>query len=266
MGFTIGKAAWTMFQPLAGSFVLLVLGLLLARFRLKRVGAVLVATALVVQFVTMFTTAGSVALARLEDHVAKPNEPSNLNCIVVLGGAIDTAVTAARGGYEMAQASDRFIETLRLARAHPDAKIIISGGDGSFSGSYAGDGEVARRFFTDFGIAPDRLLSETDSRTTSENVAFSAPMLKEAGLERCLLVTSAYHMPRALGLYERQGIDLVPWPTDYRTTGATALDFDFTQPALNTQIATTAAREWAALVMAYLGGETLRLIPEASKL
>ncbi len=168
---------------------------------------------------------------------------------------------AGRGGFELNQAGDRFIETLRLARDYPGARILVSGGDGSLSGDYPGDAEVSARFFETFGISPDRLLQESSSRTTFENVNFTREVLAGNGLENCLLITSAFHMPRSMGLFQKAGIEVLPWPTDYRTSGRAGLGLDFTQPLTNTQIATTAMREWIGLAYYYLAGRTSALLP-----
>ncbi len=87
-------------------------------------------------------------------------------------------------------------------------------------------------------------------------------MLAQNRLERCALVTSAYHMPRSIALFRANGIDTLPWPTDYRTTGKVRLGLDFTQPALNAQLTTTAAKEWTGLLAYYLLGRTQTLLPQ----
>ncbi len=63
---------------------------------------------------------------------------------------------ASRGGMELNQAAERFVETLRLARAYPQARILVSGGDGSLSGIYEGDAHASQKFFGTFGIGSNR--------------------------------------------------------------------------------------------------------------
>lgn len=260
--FIISKLYWMLAQPLSLAFFLIVFGLLAAALRFRRMATTLTVGAAILLFVTLFTTTGSVLLQGLEARFPRPaSEPSDLRCMIVLGGGFETEVTTARGGFEINQAGDRFIEALRLAQAHPQARILVSGGDGSLSGSYEGDAAVSGRFFTTFGIAEDRLISETQSRTTFENVVNTRILLEKQGLSRCLLVTSAFHMPRAVGLFRKLGLDVVPWPTDYRTSGRTRLGLDFTQPALNAQQTTTALREWNGLLGYYLAGRTHAFYP-----
>src|SRR5690606_14516687 len=106
----------------------------------------------------------------LESRFQKPQDaPQDLSCILVLGGALENEVTTSRGGIELNQAGDRYVETLRLALRHPQARILVSGGDGSMSGAYEGEAAASERFFSAFGVPPDRLIKENTSRTTYEN-------------------------------------------------------------------------------------------------
>ncbi len=257
------KFFWLMAQPLSLAFLLVLAGLVAWLAGWSRLHAAASAIAALVLFVTLFTSTGAVLLQRLEDRIERAALPEGgPGCIIMLGGGIEAEVIAARGGFEMNQAGDRFIETLRLAREFPQAKILVSGGDGSFSGTYAGDAAVAAQFFETFGIARGRLIQEDASRTTFENVANTRAMLAQDGLDGCLLVTSAFHMPRSMGLFRKQGLAVLPWPTDYRTTGRASLALDFTQPSTNSQLLTTALREWTGLLAYYLAGRTDTFFPQ----
>lgn len=262
MTYYASKIFWLAAQPLSLSLLLLVFGLLVGLLKWNRLRTWASIAAALVLFVTLFTTTGSVLLQVLEDRIPRAELPAGgPGCIIMLGGGVEAEVIAARGGFEMNQAGDRFIETLRLAREFPAARILISGGDGSFSGSYEGDAVVATRFFEAFGVPTDRLIRETESRTTFENVENTKALLTAGGLDRCLLVTSAFHMPRSIGLFRKVGLDVLPWPTDFRTTGRASLALDFTQPSTNSQLTTTAMREWTGLLVYYIAGRTHTLFP-----
>ena len=262
MTFYISKIFWLLAQPLSLTFTLLVIGLVAGRLGWRRIGTLAGTMAALLLFVTLFTSTGSVLLQVLEDRIPRAKLASGgPSCIITLGGGFESEIIAARGGFEMTQAGDRFVETLRLAREFPQARILVSGGDGSLSGAYDGDAVIAERFFSAFGIPADRLIRETESRDTFENAGKTQALLADNGLERCLLVTSAFHMPRSMGLFRKLGIDVLPWPTDYRTTGKARLGLDFTQPSANTQLMTTAIREWTGLLFYYLAGRTHALFP-----
>jgi uncharacterized SAM-binding protein YcdF (DUF218 family) len=259
--FVAGKIFWLVFQPLSLVFFLMIAALILRAIGRGILSSALSILAALILFVALFTSTGAWAIQVLEARHPRPALPEKLACMIVLGGAFDLEVTAGRGGMEMNQSADRFIEAARLARLYPEAKILVSGGDGSFSGDYKGDAELAGDFFQAMRIDPGRLIRETASRNTAENVSETKALLAKNSLSDCLLITSAYHMPRAKALFDAQDAVTIPWPTDYRSSGKVALGLDFTQPTLNSQLASTAAREWLALLNSYLTGKTTALVP-----
>ncbi|TNM66609.1 YdcF family protein [Aliirhizobium smilacinae] len=261
--FLLSKLFWVFAQPLSLAFLLAALAAVLAVVGWRRFSGLSAFLAALTLFITLFTTTGTVALQVLEAGFPKPaTEPSEVACMIILGGAFDNEINTARGGMELNQSADRFVEALRLARNYPEARILISGGDGSISGTFEGEAQTAERFFSAFGISPDRLIKENTSRTTYENSLNTAELLKAQGLENCLLITSAFHMPRSVGLFRKAGITVTPWPVDYRTSGVVSPALDFTQPALNAQITTTAVREWMSLTAYYLTGRIDRIFPQ----
>lgn len=263
MSYFASKIFWLAAQPLSLAFVAIVLALLLGWFGWRRLQFLATFLGAAILFVSLYTSAGTVMLQALENRIPKASMPAGgPTCIVVLGGSFEAEVIASRGGFEMNQAGDRFVETLHLAREYPAARILVSGGDGSFSGRYAGDAAVSVEFFSAFGIANDRQIREDISRTTFENVEYTKGLLAANGLSDCLLVTSAFHMPRAMSLFRKAGLSVRPWPTDYRTSGIARLRLDFTQPSANAQLTTTAIREWIGLLAYYLAGRTETLLPE----
>jgi uncharacterized SAM-binding protein YcdF (DUF218 family) len=259
--FFAGKLIWLVLQPLSLVFFLLIVAAFARLIGRGKLAAAMSLLATLILFVTLFTSTGAWALQVLEDRHTRPAMPEKLTCMVVLGGAFDLEVTAGRGGMEMNQSADRFIEAAHLARLYPDAKILVSGGDGSFSGDYKGDAELAGDFFSAMGVDPNRIIRETASRNTAENVSETKALLDKNGLTDCLLITSAYHMPRAKALFDAAGTTTSPWPTDYRSSGKIDLGLDFTQPTLNSHLTSTAAREWLALLNLYLTGKTAQLVP-----
>ncbi|MGE8102110.1 YdcF family protein [Allorhizobium sp. NPDC080224] len=246
--FVVSKLFWNAIQPLSLVFLLGLLALALIWFRWLRLAVAALSLSLLILFLTLYTTLGSVLLQSLEARFSKPAaDPASVSCMIVLGGAFETEVTTARGGVDLNQAADRFVEALRLAMRYPEASILVSGGDGSLSGVYEGDAAASIRFFEAFGISSDRLIAETTSRNTDENAQNSRELLSSRDLEQCLLITSAFHMPRSVGLFRKAGVDVAPWPVDYRTAGNLTFALDFTQPTLNAQQMSTAVREWVGL-------------------
>lgn len=263
MTFTLSKIFWLAAQPLSAAFLAIFLSLFCGWLGWRRMRSFLALMAALILFLTLYTTSGAWLLQKLEDRIARPETlPSNLSCILILGGGFETEVTTSRGGFELNQGGDRFVEGLRLARLHPGARILVSGGDGSLGGTYEGDARTAVRFFEAFGISANRLVQEATSRNTHENAVNTRVVLEKEGLGDCVLITSAFHMPRSIGLFRKNGMSVIPWPVDYHTPANVRIGFDFTQPSLNTQLMTTAVREWIGLLAYYLAGRTHALVPE----
>jgi uncharacterized SAM-binding protein YcdF (DUF218 family) len=259
--FILSKLVWIVGQPLSLAFLLCLIGLVAIVLRRRRLGILATLLSTLVLFVALYTTAGAVIVQGLEARFARPSDPADLTCMIVLGGSTQNEVTTARGGYELDSAGDRLIEALRLARKYPQARIVLSGGDGSISGDYEGDAAISERFFTALGIGTDRLIEDRTSRTTYENAVNTKELLAQNGLGGCILITSGFHMPRSMGIFRKQGIDVTPWPVDYRSTGKEILEPDFTQPSLNAQLLATGMREWIGLVGYYVVGRTSALYP-----
>ncbi|QLF68988.1 YdcF family protein [Peteryoungia desertarenae] len=260
--FVLSKIFWMVAQPLSLVFFLGLLALLLLACQWRRMGISALSLSLFILFATLYTSAGTVLLQGLESRFPRPgSDPASVACLIVLGGAFETEVTTARGGVDLNQAADRFVEALRLAYVYPQAKILVSGGDGSLSGRFEGDAVISQRFFSAFGIPDERLIGEATSRNTHENALNSRELLQREGLQNCLLVTSAFHMPRSVGLFRKAEINTIPWPTDYRTAGNVTLRLDFTQPTLNAQQTATAVREWIGLFAYWLTGRIEELYP-----
>ncbi|EJZ17115.1 YdcF family protein [Rhizobium sp. Pop5] len=260
--FFISKLVWIFGQPLSLAFFLVFLALIAGLLRRRTLSLLAATGSALILFVTLYTTAGNLLMQDLEQRFARPAvDPENLQCMIVLGGAFESEVNTARHGIEFSSAADRFIEALRLAEKFPQSRILVSGGDGSISGIYEGDAAASARFFPLFGVSRDRLIEERQSRTTFENAVNTKEFLASQGLSNCLLITSGYHMPRSVGIFRKLGIDVVPWPTDYRTDGKVKPGLDFTQPSLNAQNMATAIREWYGLIGYYLAGRTSELYP-----
>lgn len=259
--FHLSKFAWLLLQPLSLAFLLAGAGLLAMLLHRRWLGLVLSTAGMTVLFVTLFTTVGTVALQALEARFPRPDSEGSPGCILVLGGGFDGDVTRLRGGVALNQGAERYLEALRLALVHPQARILISGGDGSLTGGHEDDGSISKRMFADFGIGAERLILDPNSRNTFENAANSARLIRENGLGPCLMITSAFHMPRAVGMMRKAGVPIIPWPVDYRTDGQTGFGFDFTEPMRLAERTSTAWRESLGLLGNYAAGRTETLFP-----
>lgn len=262
MFFFFSKIFWLFVQPvsLAVLFGLIGLALSFGRWRWLSRTALLLAVGLI--FASAFTTLGHILIRPLESAFAPPvAAPAAVAGIIVLGGGMDAEVNEVRGGYELNQAGDRFVEALRLAAMYPAAKIVVTGGLGNIEQSGEPEAVAGGRFFLDMGIAQDRLVQESASRNTEENAQLTKALVDPKPGETWLLVTSASHMPRSMGLFRKANFDVVPWPVDYRGAGVETFGLTLHQPAENLALTTLAIREWIGLAAYYLTGKIDQILP-----
>ncbi|WP_257175636.1 MULTISPECIES: YdcF family protein [Bradyrhizobium] len=166
--------------------------------------------------------------------------------IIILGGATKPAISAFRGLPTSDLGIDRLITGAKLARRYPTARIIYASGNPELWPSTIREADYAVQILADLAVPKDRVQIEGDSRNTAENAAFSKTLASPAPGERWLLVTSAYHMPRAVGLFRAAGFPVEPVPTGWLTAGHTAW-VDFGNFASSMLLVHLASREWVGL-------------------
>jgi uncharacterized SAM-binding protein YcdF (DUF218 family) len=238
------------------------LGLLLLCTRFTRLSSWLIVTSLVLLAVAGLSPLGNALILPLEDRFP-PWDPSHgaPDGIVVLGGAISPGVSDARDSVALDEAAERITATAELARRYPDARIIFSGGSGSLLEREGPEALFAVRELQALGVAHDRIIAEEQSRNTIENAAFSRLFANPKPGERWLLVTSAYHMPRAMAAFRAVDFPVEAYPVDWRTRGWVDLQRGF--PTLSEGLRRTdaAAREWVGLIVYRLTGRSAQLLP-----
>ena len=262
MFFYLSKIFWLFAHPLNLTGILLFVGLVLLFAQWTRLAATAFMMAFLVVALSTWTSLGALMLHPLEDRFARPDPaPERVDGIIVLGGGFEGAVNLARGGYELNASGDRFVEAAVLARQYPQARVVVTGGTGTMVLEGEGDGETAPRLLTALGVEQGRLVLENESRNTDENARFTRAMVNPQPGQTWLLVTSAFHMPRSVLLFEKAGFEVVPWPADYRTAGDEHPGLAQDNAIDSLQNTAIAIREWIGLVAYRLTGRTDRLLP-----
>jgi uncharacterized SAM-binding protein YcdF (DUF218 family) len=179
----------------------------------------------------------------------------------VLGGAIIPKLSGARGTVELNETAERMTATAALAKGFPQARIVFVGGDASLVGHAPSEAVLARPLLESLGVAAQRIETEEASRNTYENAVFAKELLHPKPGERWLLVTSAYHMPRAVGCFRKAGFAVEPYPVDWRTAGPQDLFKPFQAVAGGLARTDVAVREWIGLLVYWLTGRSSELFP-----
>jgi uncharacterized SAM-binding protein YcdF (DUF218 family) len=249
MTFYISKTFWFLAQPLNFSIFLLGLSILAGWAGWYRLARLTVILPFCILALASLTSLGALIMNPLEERFQRPSPaPDQVTGIIVLGGGLEGAINLARGGYDMNNGGDRFLEAAVLARRYPSARIVVSGGVGTVLLEGEGDADTAVRLFEALGIPRDRLVLEGESRNTFENVGNTRELVDPGPDDTWLLVTSAFHMPRSMGLFRKAGFPVVPWPVDYRTSGREGIGVLRDNPIDALSTTTTAIREWCGLI------------------
>lgn len=262
MFFTVSKLVEQFVIP--SNFLLLIgaLGVLLTIFRRRRLGGWLTAIAVVLLAVCGWSSVGALALAPLENRYPVPNVTTPPTGIILLGGAVDIHLAADRKEVSMNEAGERLTTTAMLAYRFPAARIFLSGGFGHLgSEPNPSESAVARQFLTGVGISADRIGMDEKSRTTCENAEESAKALAPKPGETWLLVTSAWHMPRAVACFKAQNFPVIPYPVDFRTLGTEHWRLVNKASTDGFDDIDTAFHEWIGLFGYWLTGKTTELLP-----
>ncbi|HEX4557490.1 MAG TPA: YdcF family protein [Xanthobacteraceae bacterium] len=245
---------------LAATIVAVGVALLFTRF--WRAGRWLAAFGIVLLLLAGLSPLGNALIYPLEERFPPWDSSRGApDGIVVLGGAIGPDISAARHTADLNESAERLTAVADLARRYPSAHILYSGGDARLVFHGGIEADVAVELFETFGIPRARVIVERKARNTIENAVFSKELVDPKPGERWLLVTSGYHMPRAIGVFRHAGFAVEAFPVDWRTRGAIDLALPFESVAAGLRRTDTATREWVGLLMYRLAGQSSELFP-----
>ncbi len=262
MMFYLSKILWSLFQPSSLLVILFAAGAVFAISGRARPALKLFASGAALYVIFGFSPLANLILAPLELN-AKASAAKSLDGaagIIVLGGAIANWPSLTDGAPHLNESGDRMVEAVRLAAQYPSLPVLFSGGNGELLPRVDSETEaaLARRFFEPFKLVPPRLMLEDRSRNTFENAVQSAKMLQPKPGQKWILVTSAFHMPRAKALFEAQGFEILPRPVDFRTDGFYDWWRPFAKASDGLRCLDFAAKEWGGLAVAWLEGHLSR--------
>lgn len=211
MPLVLAKAIGLLLMP-PGIFILLALVAVALGWRFPRFARVLLALVLVAAYVLSIRPVAGPLITTLEDrHPPLSGIPPEAEAIVVLGGGALPESPARPGAWLSDASLQRVHYAANLARGN-DLPVFTTGGTPLGRGVPTGR-IMARILIRDYGLARERIVEETASRNTAEHSHLLKPLLRDR--TRLVLVTTAWHMPRAVAVFEEAGLDPIPAPTDY---------------------------------------------------
>jgi uncharacterized SAM-binding protein YcdF (DUF218 family) len=263
MFFTASKVVWFLLQPSSLCVLALIGGTILMRTSWQRSARALVTGATLALVLFGLSPLSNVLIKPLEERFPRPDSwpVGRVDGIVVVGGAEDTRGAGGRELMALNEAAERLTEAVALARRHPEARVVLSGGSTALLFEDKPAAEAAAELVAALGVTRDRITVENRSRNTHENALFTRELVAPKPGERWLLVTSAWHMPRAIGCFRRAGFAIEPWPVDYRAPSGLRLALPLNNVADGLRRTDLLAREYIGLTVYYLMGRTSALLP-----
>ncbi|MSP52176.1 MAG: YdcF family protein [Alphaproteobacteria bacterium] len=264
MTFIASKILGSLLQPSNLVLLILVIGAGMSWTRWRRAGRVLASIATFVLVVATVFPLGSSLLAVLESRFPPLQSlPAEVDGIVMIGGVTSPALTQRWGQPSLNEGAERITAFIALARYYPAAKLVFTGGSGSLKRGDWREADDVKLLLEQLGFDVGRVQFERESRNTIENARLALELARPNAGERWLLITSAFHVPRAVGCFRTAGwTDIVAYPVDFRTQGSISL-----WPGLSSTLGTRllsldeAIHEWAGLIAYRLMKRTGSLFP-----
>jgi uncharacterized SAM-binding protein YcdF (DUF218 family) len=262
---TLRWMLWSWASPSQLLFATIVVGGLLLALGRARVGRALTLAGATGLFLFGVLPTSHYLAAALESRIPQPELPARVAGIILLAGSERPAASQAQGQPQVGRNAGRHLTTQRIARAHPEARIVFSGGPLRMLGKGPLETQpaVAAALFASSGLALERLTFDENSPDTCATPISVKQLVQPQPGETWVVVTSAIHMPRAVACFRAAGWgDVIAQPADYRVTLG-SWNADSFQVAKNLQLLDEAAHEWLGLVYYRLTGRTRELFPSA---
>jgi uncharacterized SAM-binding protein YcdF (DUF218 family) len=258
--FVASKVFWAVARPESWIVLLLFVAFVALLAGRARLGRGMVLATLLLTLGIGVLPLGEALLRPLEQRFPTEPEVRAPAGIIVLGGAELPGASARTGLVEVNESAERFLAGVALARLHPEARLIFTGGSGSLLDQSVRGADVAGRLFAEAGVPPGQVLLERASRNTAENAALTLDLLGPEVEGPWILVTSAFHMPRSVAVFCAAGWEgIVPWPVDFRATGSRLIGWDLAESLARLN---TGVREWIGLLAYRVTGRTETLFSD----
>ncbi|WP_158815044.1 YdcF family protein [Methylocapsa sp. S129] len=262
MFFIASKVLWFFAAPINILLFAAFIGAVLSAGRHARLGRRMALVAIGLLLLVGLGPVGNWLIAPLEDRF--PTAPAELVApygIIVLGGAVDPELGEARDQVILMDGAARLTEAVALARRFPQARLVFTGGSNALTSSDLTEAHDAGKLLTALGVDPARVQLEDRSRNTDENARFTRDLVHPEPTQVWLLVTSAYHMPRSMGLFRKAGFNVVAYPVDYRSYGGPRDWRPNHETTRGLRLFDVAIHEWIGLIAYRLSGKIDALFP-----
>jgi uncharacterized SAM-binding protein YcdF (DUF218 family) len=261
MYFILSKTLAFFTLPSSLLIMLAIAGTVLLFTRFARIGRTFLVVSMLGFVVFGFSPVGKVGFWMLENRFPAWNATSGAPAgFIILGGSVDPAISAAHGEVALTDSVERLAVVPELIRRYPGTRIIFTGGNGTLFGG-GSEAAYAEQLLARLGVASGRVEFEGRSRNTLENAQLSKILAAPKSGERWVVVTSAYHMPRAMAAFRSADFEVEAFPVDWQLADRSELYWP--QPSIVEGLAFTdrTARELVGLAVYRLTGRSREWLP-----
>lgn len=254
--FISSKLIWAIIRP--GNLLVLgmIIGCLALLFKTKlirRFGKFILSLTAIGVIIIAFLPVGDWAIRPLESQYEYPEQLTQLDGIIVLGGGISLPQSVKQQSMQLNADGDRIAQMLALMSQFPSLPVIYTGGSGEITIPDRHAIDYLRQYLDRLDISTDRITFETRAKNTYQNAKFSHDLINPSPGQQWGLVTSAYHMPRAASVFDHLGWNVIPLPVDFKASyrPSFAIAFDFAE---NLSLLDVAIHEYLGILSYRLTG------------
>ncbi len=251
MGLFLSKLLPVFAYPIGLVILLGLLAVALSFTRFRTMARTLMVAGLAILWIASTPLFAGWLVAGLEGRVppAAIDDLPVSDVVVVLGGAIGQPLPP-RLASDLGDAADRVLHAARIYKAGKAKYILVAAGNLPWLPGTTSEAELIRDLLVEFGVSPEAIVLETESRNTHENAINAAAIVGEQGWRSGIVVTSGAHMPRALAVFQRAGLDFAPAATDIQATFPLYNSpLDLLPDAEALALSTAAIKEWLGLLV-----------------
>jgi uncharacterized SAM-binding protein YcdF (DUF218 family) len=262
MFFELSKILWIFVNPGNLFLIILFFGVALLWTPWWNLGRWLVATISISLLVIAIVPMDKWMIGVLENRFPPLTQlPKNIDGIIVAGGIVDPLTSKEYGQISVNGAFERIYEFAVLSKRYPKAKLIFTGGSGSLLFQDLKEAEAVAPLLRQLGVDLGRVIFEDQSRNTFENASLSFRLARPKTRDSWLLITSAYHMPRSVGVFRKAGWNIIPYSVDFQTRSSIKPPLYFNLSKGLSSLG-GAVHEFCGLLFYWLSGKSDELFPE----
>jgi uncharacterized SAM-binding protein YcdF (DUF218 family) len=260
--FLLSKLIWLVISPDSLLVILTVISFILLWKKSYKYAQRLLGFVVMLMLIIFLLPIGEWLLYPLEtQYRTNPELPQKIDGVILLGGAESAYLSNLWQQTELGESAERDLAFMYFIRQYPDARYVFTGGSGSLDNQEYRQAHVVKKLLLEHGFDISNIIFEEQSRNTYENAKLTYHAIKPGADENWILITTAWHIPRAVGVFHKIGWPVIAFPVDHHTHPGDLLRFN---PGFTGNLHTLgiAIKEWTGLAAYWITGKLVVTIPD----